>query len=171
MYQKSILLSLLSLLVALPLSAQISLERQVIGSLGQLSNSSSIQLSATAGESAVITLATDEVLLLQGFQQPEPEDITSSEYLSKFLNDLSVSPNPAEGRFWVEFTTSEPISSISLEAVDLMGRMVQEQHQISLVTGRQLIPVVTQNWSTGLYLVRLRSSSGQLLGTTKVMVR
>lgn len=171
MYSKTILLLTLFLPVALPLSAQVSLERQVIGSLGQMSSSSSIQLSATAGESLVTTLVDNNVILLQGFQQPEPEDLTTTEYVSELLDDLSVYPNPANGNFWVKVTTQHTLISMSLRAVDITGRTVLELPHVRLATGQQALPVAADNWPSGLYLIRLRSSSGQLLGSTKLMIQ
>ncbi|WP_173021392.1 T9SS type A sorting domain-containing protein [Lewinella sp. W8] len=169
MNRKTIVLHGLLLAMALPLSAQVSLERQVVGSLGGYSTSATIQLSATVGEPAVTTLENATIILLQGFQQPEPEDLTGTEYVSELLEDLSVFPNPAQGQFWVSFATEESVHSVSLEAVDLTGRTILRRAQVPRISGP--IPVSTRAWPAGIYLVRLRAPSGQLLGSTKVMVQ
>lgn len=65
MLGKIIISTVLALLVSCQLTAQISLERQVIGSYGILTNPSlSIQLSATGGES-VIQKSNPQALLAE----------------------------------------------------------------------------------------------------------
>ena len=61
---------LLFLFFTFQLSAQIQLDRQVIGSSGNESSGSSINVVSTVGEVAVTTQANNSLLLTEGFQQP-----------------------------------------------------------------------------------------------------
>lgn len=56
------------------LSAQVQLERQVIGSAGSESNSANLKVAATVGEVSVETVSGGTIIYTQGFQQPFSSD-------------------------------------------------------------------------------------------------
>lgn len=55
-------------------SAQVQIERQVIGSAGSETSTPSIKVSSTTGETAVQTTVLSGVIYTEGFQQPLKED-------------------------------------------------------------------------------------------------
>lgn len=74
----------ISLLMFLFLSssfyAQVTIERQVIGSTGSYQVGTTMTLSSTVGEAAVQTLFSVNGILTQGFQQPEGENDSTVVY-------------------------------------------------------------------------------------------
>lgn len=162
------MLCVLALLVT-GLTAQVTLERQVIGSLGQQLVTTEIQLSATAGETVVTTLRSADALLTQGFQQAEPEDLTGVHFVPEFLNELSAYPNPADGEFRVRLA-SLTAGDLVLEVVDVNGRTVASRSMDLYPGERTEIPVLTHAWPGGIYFVRLTTRAGRLMGSLRVLV-
>lgn len=159
----------LLLLTSTCLFAQVTLERQVVGSLGQSFANNDLQVSSTVGEAVVTTLSDAEVLLTQGFHQAEREDLTSVQIVPDILSDLVVYPNPAAGHFWVRVVTPAA-QSMHFEVIDATGR------QISRIT-RQLpagtearVSFNTVDWPAGLYLIRLLSDNGKLAGSARLIL-
>jgi len=64
------LINILFLLVSLPLMGQVTLERQVISPYGHF-GSASISISSTVGQVEYETISSDNIILTQGFQQPD----------------------------------------------------------------------------------------------------
>ncbi|MEM8584571.1 MAG: hypothetical protein AAGF87_09895 [Bacteroidota bacterium] len=149
------------------LSAQISLERQLIGSYGALFADVSIQVSATGGEPATQTLSNDDFVLNQGFQQAEPEDLTSVFIASDVVSDLSVFPNPCQGQCWVNIT-AQIQGEFQLQAIDLYGRSIAHWDLEVLSDQELLLDIPTQSWPPGIYLLKLSDRSGRLLGSLRL---
>jgi hypothetical protein len=151
------------------LSAQLSLERQVVGSLGQSFFGTDLQLSATAGEAAVTTESAAGILLTQGFHQAEPEDLTSVQIVAETLTYLAAYPNPAGGQFWVEVTTPSA-QHLNLEVLDGTGRRLSSVSQHLLAVTPTAIHFNSASWPAGIYLVRLLTDQGRLAGSVRMVV-
>jgi hypothetical protein len=159
----------LLLLVSTCLSAQVSLERQVVGSLGQSFANVDLQVSSTVGEAAVITLSGDEVLLTQGFHQAEREDLTSVQIVPEILSDLAVYPNPANGHFWVRVTTPAA-QSLRFEIMDVTGRILSSVVRQLPTEIETRVSFNATNWPAGLYLIRLLADNGTLAGSARLII-
>jgi hypothetical protein len=157
-------------LLAIGLSAQVTLERQVVGSLGQQAATAEIQVSSTVGEANVTTLRSGNVLLTQGFQQAEPEDLTGVDFVPEFLDELSAYPNPADGAFRIRLT-SLTTRDITADVVDVNGRTLARKSVNVRAGERTEVPFLTHTWSGGIYFVRLTTGEGQLMGSLRVLVR
>jgi hypothetical protein len=168
MYRYSILYSLV--LLAFSLTAQVTLERQVIGSLGQQASTAEIQVSSTVGEASVTTLRSGNVLLTQGFQQAEPEDLTGVHFVPELLDELSAYPNPANGAFRIRLT-SLTTRDITAEVVDVNGRTLAIKSMNVRATETMEIPFLTHTWPGGIYFVHLTTGEGRLMGSLRVLVQ
>lgn len=89
--KKLVKYSLALIICTLPtlLSAQVQLERQVIGASGSESSSASLKISSTVGETAVETAVNPNFIYTQGFQQPMGS--LSSRTLEIFLSTTGAS--------------------------------------------------------------------------------
>lgn len=160
---------LLLVLFSTGLSAQVSLERAVVGSLGQSVTSSSLQVSATAGEAAISTLSGSDLLLTQGFHQAEREDFTSVHIVPTVLSDLAVYPNPASGQFWIRVTVPAA-QSLRFEVLDANGRRLSNLSRNLSAGIETSLNINAADWPAGLYLVRLLAENGTLAGSARLVV-
>ena len=76
------------------------------------------------------------------------------------VSKLAVFPNPASGAFNLEFSASRS-EQVAFELMTFDGRVVW-QEQATTLKGMNLVRVGHANLSPGLYLVRLRTSQGDL---------
>jgi hypothetical protein len=83
------------------------------------------------------------------------------------ITKLSVYPNPATGAFTVGFTAKRN-ESVSLEVLSFDGRVVW-QTQANTLTGSNSIKVQDVQLPSGIYMVRLKTSAGDL--GRKLMVK
>lgn len=160
---------LLLLLTGPGLSGQVTLEREVIGSLGQFFSGTSIQVSATAGEAAVTTESAAGILLTQGFHQAEPEDLTSVHLAPEILAGLNAFPNPARGQFWVQ-VISPTARPITVEVLDVAGRSLTKVVQTLPAATPTTLRLDSSSWPAGVYLVRLVTQQGSLAGSLRMMI-
>lgn len=160
---------LLFLLAGPWLHGQVTLEREVISSLGQVSTGSSLHLSGTAGEAAITTQSATGLLLTQGFHQAEPEDLTSVHLVPSVISNLSTYPNPASGEFWVQVTTPST-QRLSLAVFDVTGRELANATQTLTAATMTPFRFSCAGWPAGLYLVRIITDQGHLAGSARIMV-
>ena len=158
------------LLLAGPwLSGQVTLEREVIGSIGQVFTGANLHLSGTAGEAAVTTESAAGLLLTQGFHQAEPEDLTSVYITAEVLSGLAAYPNPAQQQFWVQIT-SPTTQRLTFEVLDVTGRKLSNvTHTLPAGTSTAL-NFNSSTWPAGIYLVRLLTDRGSLAGSLRIMI-
>lgn len=131
-----------------------TLERQVISSAGSFSTAGGISLSATVGEVAVTTLISGSVVLTQGFQQPNPEDLTAVPEEQKINLTYKIYPNPTSDKLVVELTVDKPAELI-IQVYDMSGKDVILITKTIKVTGSVNELVDMSTLATGNYLVKL----------------
>ena len=78
-------------------------------------------------------------------------------------NNVQIYPNPNNGSFTITHNLNE--ENYVLEIIDLMGKVV---HQEMLTTTKQ--EVKTQQLNTGLYFVNFKSTTGELMYSTKISI-
>lgn len=97
-----------------------SVERQVLGSAGELQFNSSSSMSYTVGETFTSTLTSANSLFELGFQQGH-EDILSTEELAHHLAELQLFPNPTIDFFTVKLNGRKG----NWQIIDEQGKLIQ----------------------------------------------
>lgn len=117
--KKYIIFLLISLCLGGISRAQLSLERQLIGTTGNASSQGSVTLSASVGEPMVRDLTSGSISLSQGFQQADEVAVGVDEPLIELT--YQVFPNPTQGKVRVDITVDKPME-IGIEIFDIHGR-------------------------------------------------
>ena len=99
------------------------IERQLISTTGNLSNSANLQVSATSGEIVVSTQSSGTIVLTQGFQQPSLEDFVGTINIDDIKSDISISPNPTISTINIIIKSPNQVD-LKLEILDLSGTRV-----------------------------------------------
>lgn len=147
------------------LSAQVSIERQVIGVTGGFADTPNLKVSDTVGETAVSTVISGTVILTQGFQQPGENEITDLEEAIEL--SYRMYPNPTSDLLTVEVSLDQPLD-IVVEVFDLSGRAFPEMRQTLNAFGSSKASLSLAHLPTGIYLLSLKSTDGQVLATRQV---
>lgn len=164
---KSIYILLISCCIPVWGIAQLSLDRQVLGSTGNFSTVSNVSLSSTVGEAVVATAISGSIVLTQGFQQP---DGTTSVGIADDLRlsvQYTVAPNPTQDIVRVELTTDKPIT-IGLVLMDVRGRRVPVPEQEIRVNGTKSTELDLQALADGVYTLALKDEAGNIFRTFKI---
>jgi hypothetical protein len=157
---KKILLVTLTLLQLGFLSAQITIQNEVLSSAGNsFATASDRVVDFTLGEVFTATLTSNNLMVSQGFQQPNrrkfgilnPVLVSLDEEVSENFN---VYPNPFRGELTIEIPTTE---LVYIQLYDNTGRLVLN-HLLSQVTNTIDLSVL----SVGNYQLVLRTSQAFL---------
>jgi hypothetical protein len=117
---------------------QLALERQLIGTTGNVSSQGSLSLSASTGEPFVTYLVNGSLSLSQGFQQADGMPVGVDEPLLELKYD--VYPNPTAGKVIIDISTDKPLK-LGVEVFDLNGQScgissepiwIQDKHAFEL---------------------------------------
>jgi hypothetical protein len=141
-----------------------SLERQVIGSAGDYATSGSISLSYTVGEVATTTLSNGNLILTQGFQQPDSDTINSIDE-PLFVGDIAVYPNPTSDIVIVKINTDQ--TGLSLVLTNPLGQDLVAT-EIDTNGGSYTGEVDMTRLAAGHYMLYLRDARGRVVTTYKV---
>lgn len=165
--KKSILSLLVAVCFTLGANAQ-TLSPQVIASGGGFFSTNVGSLSWTLGEPITETFSNTgiNVILTQGFQQPEKLTTGINDV---FINDVSVNiyPNPAESNVILEFSYDQS-DRINIDIVDMLGRTLSSD-QVDVYKDQEVrYDLNVSTFAGGMYLVRLTTDAGELLGTYKL---
>lgn len=147
------------------LSAQVSIERQVIGVTGGYTDTPTLKVSDTVGETAVSTVISGTVILTQGFQQAGENEITDLEEAIELSYRLY--PNPTSDLLTVEISLEQPID-IQVEIFDLSGRAFPGLHQTLTGFGTSEARLSLAQLPAGIYVLSLKSADGQVLATEQI---
>ncbi|MBC7776253.1 MAG: T9SS type A sorting domain-containing protein [Phycisphaerae bacterium] len=93
---------------------------------------------------------------------------TSANAASTQNLNWSVLPNPSEGVFFLDIQ-SEKSQDVAVNIFNLEGKMILEQTERSLTSGRQRLSFDGSNWAAGMYFVALKTASGS--SVRKVVLR
>ena len=115
LFQPNYFIALAFLFFSGNLSAQIKIERQVLGSAGIIGNASGLQLSSTAGEAAVATLGpASGFFLTQGFQQPRSDNQVVSVDSLHIYSGLSPNGDGHNDTWVIDGITKFPANSVEI---------------------------------------------------------
>lgn len=162
---KSMGLLLMALLcLTLNLNGQ-SLSSKVIASTGNFSSATGIMLSSTIGELMIATDSQSNVIMTQGFQQPEIIILGVEE------NELGLTlisyPNPVIDELTIELASITGID-LKIKVTDMLGRQMMIPYLNKISSYLQKITLDMNQLSPGLYLIRLMSEDEQLIKAIKI---
>ena len=86
---------------------------------------------------------------------------------NNIVTDFSIYPNPNNGSFTFEHNLKE--GNYTLEIVDVMGKVVHSEN-IPIAIGTTKQTISTEQLSTGVYFVNLKSDTDKLVYTTKMSI-
>jgi hypothetical protein len=166
---KTIIILLTSCLFAtLSASAQVSLERQVIGSTGNFSTSATMQLSSTVGEAVTQTLISGTLVLTQGFQQPDRNYWqTGTEDLLDLVVSYEVFPNPTSDLLTVRLESEKRVE-LQLQMYELSGKKLAGLDKNLSGQGQIESQFSLANLAEGIYLLTFLDAEGQVLISHKI---
>lgn len=155
---KKIYLILLTAFITLDAKSQ-SLERQVIGSAGLFAENSSASLSFTVGEVVTESAVTSSVVLTQGFQQVNDDELIGIfEPLPESVT-LLLYPNPTTEYLTVRSELyKKGIDELSYTIIDTQGRLVLSG---KIPSGMAQIDVT--NLASSSYTILFRSIDGHYM--------
>ncbi len=128
------------------------IQRSTIGSIGNVIGNDDIALSQSVGQVSVHeTIANEQVLLRQGFQQ------ASNELYHNNANGLAISvfPNPNNGQFTISIDSMRS-GNYTYRLVALSGQLIEEGETSSNFSSINVSNKVT----TGTYLLQLTAEDG-----------
>lgn len=155
---------IMMLLPGINLQAQISAERQVIGSTGNLANSGAIIAFSNVGEAIIPTFTQPSLVVTQGFEQTDttmtPEGIKPVD--ASALN-ISIYPNPNNGKFQVyclSAGTASPNNQVSnIEIYNLLGKKVYSVSNINQQTLNNKTDIDVSAFPSGMYVVQIKTGN------------
>ncbi len=158
---------ILILLILLPSVQKLfsqELSHQVLVPFAGITDTPALEYTQTAGEAAVITISTVDLVLTQGFQQPR---IIFKNPVAPQGNGVKVYPNPVRDEIIVELfgdvSRSFRIEIINISGVSVIAEKVDYEDlfwQVKKYPAGQL--------KRGFYLVRVYSDDGLINRTFKI---
>jgi hypothetical protein len=138
-----------------------SISNQVLASSGNHFSGANHQLSWTLGEPVISTFSVGNSVLTQGFHQPYNQVFTSVNSPSENLA-LQVFPNPCEANLTIKFSST---ATVEVNLCDVLGKQLLS-HSVRESQNAELDMSV---FAHGIYLLEVKSSSGQLLQLIKIL--
>jgi gliding motility-associated-like protein len=135
--KREILVAIFILLLAFSSSAQVVIDRQVIGSSGgSFSLGGDILLEQTIGESVISTIGNNEFTITQGFHQPLTEGFLSI----AVLTTPSSCPTSSDGSAFISAITGcappyEIVWSNGISDVDSLDRLLSGLYSVTVFSG------------------------------------
>ncbi|MEM7375631.1 MAG: T9SS type A sorting domain-containing protein [Bacteroidota bacterium] len=139
---------------------QLTIERQVIASYGHQVSSGTIDLSATAGETATATLINGSLVLTQGFQQSNLGMVGIEDELLEQTVDYSIYPNPTSDLLTVELTSDIPVN-LEVRLYDLRGRALPDLTKVLQGSGFLTYQFNLSELASGRYLLMIKDRNGK----------
>lgn len=133
-----------------------SMERQVVSAYGAYEESADLALSSTVGEVSTATLEQADIILTQGFQQPnEKEDIdVGIERLAEGL-EIKVSPNPTTQKIVLELMAKQNLDLL-IHLYDMNGKRLNiGTSNLTIVLGKSIREIDLSNYASGQYILSL----------------
>ena len=96
-----------------------TIERDVIGSSGQVLSNGSIELSYTVGEVIISQLNQSQYIITQGFHQPSKKKV-----INNGVTDIVIYPNPTVDEIVIKFPND--IGDYKINVFDEVGRLIKK---------------------------------------------
>lgn len=167
---RHILSFLLAFASTYSLFAQLSLDRQVIGTTGHWGQVGQYSLSYTAGELVTTTAITTNgmLILTQGFQQPDTRgSFVGIDEEVKLPVSYKIFPNPTTGVFKVELSADKP-AVVKIDLYDMRGRKTSVPLQRIQFSGSRTTIFNMEALADGIYMLNFRNDDGTLIQSEKI---
>jgi hypothetical protein len=138
----------------------------VLASAGDFSFISDNSLSWTLGEVVTETFYSDDIILTNGFQQP---DLPAGTGLSDNTLDwlVSIYPNPVENDLTIKFHVMQDYRAIHVTLIDIMGRtMIMDE--INNMPGSFDYNLNMEALERGIYILRVYSTNFRMQKLFKI---
>lgn len=149
-------------------TAQLTLERTVIGSAGSNAvGSANLTTTWTAGETVIGTGENGTITLAQGFQQPH-----DAPDLSVTINepniDLSVYPNPTQDKITVrvDATTDQ---TLYYGVYDMVGKRIALPEETIHVSGQSETSIDFSHLAKATYLLQITNNKGKQVASLRII--
>ena len=162
---KNLFLLLSGLSIASMVQSQ-QLSPSVLAADGGISKAAGISLEWTLGETITESLSSTDRLYTQGFHQPllMAKILPSAEqHVTGYI--VTVAPNPVQSILLATITSPND-EKILLTLIDITGRRFPIQSAIGKFS---TVNVDMSGMISGIYLLELRNTSGQLVRTFKII--
>lgn len=151
------LFSIIIVVLPVVLIAQ-SAERQVIGSAGNFTSATGLQVSNTVGETITTTGSSTSLILTQGFQQPNTSPLAIEDVKLGYV--IKAYPNPAHNAVTLDFTTQKSLL-LQISLFDIYGKQIQPTEQLN-INGNIVHTVNVSAIPSGNYFIHLTNTDGKL---------
>jgi hypothetical protein len=144
-----------------------SLERFVFSSFGESVNSSGITFTYSVGEPITPTYFSNpnNLILTQGFLQPEKSDNLAIENQELENENFSVFPNPSSGVYTIKVDSDK---AFNYQVYNTEGKLVLGGNQL-LSAGHHSVIICAEHLSQGLYYLRIIGENNQMLHHFKLI--
>jgi len=140
-------------------------ERQVVASAGEYLDTPTLKLSCTIGEPIVATLFNVKLILTQGFQQPQENEVSIKTDLADW--NIKAYPNPFNDNVNIEIT-SDKSSEFTIGITNLIGQNLGMDYLANNYPGKNVYSLNTAHLATGMYIVTVSSKDGKLIKSFKL---
>lgn len=142
-----------------------TLFNQVVGTTGRFAVQQGRTFAYTIGEVVIPTLSSSNVVLTQGFHQPEQTQIVSVGDPDLTDWDILVYPNPVSEALTVRYAPDKG-SMLTATVVDLLGRVILTDQPLADPSGTVLD---CRLWQPGVYFVILTDPISRATAMTRVV--
>lgn len=108
-----------------------TIERQVIGSTGQLTNTGEIRAFSNVGEPFILTISKSTLIVTQGFEQSDSFGTTGIKPMTISKLKVNAYPNPTTNQVILAFKGSQPIE-VTIEIYSEIGQKLGNPIQTTL---------------------------------------
>lgn len=147
---------------------QIVLDRQVIGSTGNLSNTGIIQVFSNVGEAIINTSPKTTLIVTQGFEQPDTIiiDTIIINSVDVSLINISAYPNPTMNELILDFTGTKT-TEVVITIFNSTGQIMKNPYLINIQNDcKQKFNF--KDFSTGHYFIVVNSTDKKAQKSFKV---
>lgn len=146
---KLLLMAVFLALAWMPARSQLVLVREVVASSGGGGTAGNIQLDYTLGEPAILTLSAANLMLSQGFHQPEV--IPKPPQGANPVMDFMLFPNPALTTVKISFDLLTDATVVFM-LMNTSGQVIYQDVK-TYGAGKVLIPTPVDKLASGIYTV------------------
>ncbi len=152
---RHLLLAIFLAIAWFPASAQITLVREVAASSGGSGTAGAITIDYTIGEPVIHTISAGDIMLSQGFQQPEL--LLPIQPGGPAALDFMLFPNPAVTTVKVGFNLLTDATVVFM-LVNTLGQVIYQDVK-KYGPGKIVIPVQVDRLASGIYTVVFKVQS------------
>ncbi len=139
-------------------TAQITLDRQVIGSTGNLTISGPIQASSNVGETIISTFSKPTLIVTQGIEQPDMIFVSLPEVQ---LMNITAYPNPTMSNVVLDFSIDKTMD-IFIDTYNEKGQQMGT-HLKSRIQNNDRKELDFSCFASGSYFIVIKSIEGELI--------